>query len=297
MRFPVKHFDHGKELKKTLDELGQLGRQGSRVRPMIWTVVGGGGAVRSPATRRGRGASVVSFGSFCGHEFRTKNQKRAVDWVVSFIRMESLKRHHGTGKFCVVFVVNHPPFNCRNMSPREYLGDSSYHQIVERLTDAQRAFFQVVRQSVTGLRWRDIYVYGSIRRADYIPGKSDLDVDVFSAAPMVAVRELQQALHIMPKDVHAFRYRIEGKLVSGTKLNYKSELGDVEAEISVYASSDQARVEKEHAAGANLPSWMVFFLMLVKTLYYRLGVMPLSWYVECKRRIMNEQGKVKFVTL
>jgi tRNA nucleotidyltransferase (CCA-adding enzyme) len=48
-------------------------------------------------------------------------------------------------------------------------------KINKRLTDRQKHFFNDLSIYIN----EPIYFYGSIYRTDYIPGKSDIDVDIY----------------------------------------------------------------------------------------------------------------------
>ena len=45
-----------------------------------------------------------------------------------------------------------------------------------------------------------IYYFGSIQRNDYFPGKSDIDVDVFTDNEYSLMAKMQHYLHVSKKD-------------------------------------------------------------------------------------------------
>ena len=49
-------------------------------------------------------------------------------------------------------------------------------EINKKLTDKQREFFNNLSIYID----KPIYFYGSIYRVDYLPGKSDIDIDIFT---------------------------------------------------------------------------------------------------------------------
>ena len=65
-----------------------------------------------------------------------------------------------------------------------------------KLTFNQYDFFQKLRNYIN----KPIYFYGSIQRNDYFPGKSDLDVDIFTDNESSTIYALGNFLNLTKND-------------------------------------------------------------------------------------------------
>ena len=145
-----------------------------------------------------------------------------------------------------------------------------------------------------------IYYYGSIQRDDYFPDKSDIDIDIFTCNIQSTLSRLQNFLNVEKYKVKNFVYKLHktNKVVYGYKIKYEEEENKLFTEISVYEEKDKNYVLIEHNSKAILPFYISWVLIILKTFYYKLGLLPEDIYLYLKKLFMNtmiEGVDVEFV--
>lgn len=119
-----------------------------------------------------------------------------------------------------------------------------------------------------------ILFFGSVQRSDYIPGKSDIDVDIFTDNENSTLAKLKGYLGTKREKVKKVVWTITetGKTVYGYKLSYKNEDETLRVEFSVYNDKFQDAVTKEHQKKFVIPFYCTVMLWLLKLLYYQLNI-------------------------
>ena len=143
----------------------------------------------------------------------------------------------------------------------------------------------------------NIYYYGSIQRVDYFPNSSDIDVDIFTDNEKSTLLKIQTFLNNINNNNNNNnnnnKYKIQkviyklhktNKVVNGYKLKYKS---DFKAEISIYNEKYKEAVLLEHNFKMILPFYISALLIILKTIYYNLGLLPKNVYIYTKKLIMD----------
>lgn len=146
-----------------------------------------------------------------------------------------------------------------------------------------------------------IYYFGSIQRDDYFPGKSDIDVDLFTDNESSIIIKLQSFLHLEKYKFKKFVYKLHktNKFVDGYKVKYEEPEKKFFSEISIYNEKFKDDVLLEHNYKSILPFYVTFLLIILKILYYKLQILPEETYSYFKKIIMNymvEGEDVEFVT-
>jgi hypothetical protein len=146
-----------------------------------------------------------------------------------------------------------------------------------------------------------IYYYGSIQRNDYFPGKSDIDVDLFTNNVSSIIIKLQNLLGIEKDKFKKSVYNLHKtkKIVYGHKVSYKDPDNNFLTEISIYDEKDKEAILIEHNSKAILPFYVSWLLIILKTFYYNLGILSLEVYMYLKNFIMGfmvEGEDSEFVT-
>lgn len=146
-----------------------------------------------------------------------------------------------------------------------------------------------------------IYYFGSIQRDDYFPGKSDIDVDLFTTNESSTIMKLQNFLGIEKYKFKKFVYKLHKtkKIVYGHKVKYEDPDNKFFTELSIYNEKDKEDVLLEHNSKAILPFYVSWLLIILKIIYYNLGILPEDTYSYFKKIIMNfmvEGEDVEFVT-
>ncbi len=162
-----------------------------------------------------------------------------------------------------------------------------------RLTESQTRFFDELKTVC------DItpHFYGSILRPDYMAGRSDVDVDLFTDNERSTVAKLSAWLQLKRSDWHRAVYKIRHRVVTGWKTKYQNEDRGVDVELSVYDNRIRSHVEWDHALCEHLPPHITVALVVLKFFYYVLGVVPIWVYRRAKQFLMNANDEFKFILL
>jgi hypothetical protein len=145
-----------------------------------------------------------------------------------------------------------------------------------------------------------IYFYGSVQRNDYFPKSSDIDTDLFTDNEQSTILKLQNFLGVKRYQFRRFVYKLHktNKIVRGHKIKYVDKNNNFITEISIYNEKDKNDVLIEHNSKNVLPFYISFFLIILKTLYYNLGIISDANYSYFKKILMNymiEGEDVEFV--
>jgi hypothetical protein len=146
-----------------------------------------------------------------------------------------------------------------------------------------------------------VYYFGSIQRNDYFPGKSDIDVDLFTVNDSSIIFKLQNFLGLEKYKFKNFVYKLHKtkKIVYGHKVKYEDPTNNFFAEISIYHEKDKEAVLIEHNSKAILPFYVTWLLIILKIFYYNLDILSEDIYSYFKNILMNfmvEGEDVEFVT-
>ena len=146
-----------------------------------------------------------------------------------------------------------------------------------------------------------IYYYGSIQRIDFFPESSDIDADIFTDNESSTISKMQHFLHLPKYEFKKVVYKLHktNKVVYGHKVKYKDSINKFKTEISIYNNNDKEDVLIEHNAKVDLPFYISFLLIMLKTFYYNFGILPKQIYIYFKNFIMDymlEGEDVEFIT-
>ena len=133
-----------------------------------------------------------------------------------------------------------------------------------------------------------IYFYGSIQRPDYMSG-SDLDVDIFTDNEISTIEKLSHYLNIpnykFKKTIS--KYNNDHTVIYGHKIMYETpELG-LPIEFSIYNEKNKKQVLQQHNSKVDLPFYITFMLLILKTIYYKLHLIEQKTYSKTKRTILS----------
>ena len=84
-------------------------------------------------------------------------------------------------------------------------------------------------------------------------------------------------------------------MVYGYKGKYEDEINNIKVEISVYNNKYKSIVLHDQQVNSVLPLYVTVVLLIVKFLFYNLGVVSKDFYRKCKQYLMNEGGELKFI--
>lgn len=162
-----------------------------------------------------------------------------------------------------------------------------------RLTENQRQFLDDMSIYIN----KPLHLYGSIHRADYIPGKSDIDIDVFTDNENSTIHLLCNFLNLKKYEVKKTVLKLNSLLVYGHKVQYEDTVKNINAEISIFNEKYKNVVMKEHNNARYLPFYLTIPLMIIKCLFYNLNLIHKNTYKRCKQYLMNNNDEMKFIEL
>lgn len=138
-----------------------------------------------------------------------------------------------------------------------------------------------------------LYYYGSVQRPDFIPTKSDIDVDIFTHNVDSMVGKLHHYLNRPLSKFHKTLMYLNKKVISGYKVFYK-HVGDGDdddntfsAEFAIFNEVDKDAILKEHLRKMDLPFYITFLLVLTKWCYYIYGILDKKQYKMIKNTILS----------
>jgi hypothetical protein len=84
-----------------------------------------------------------------------------------------------------------------------------------------------------------------------------------------------------------WRLNHNNKIVYGYKVMYKNEILNLICEISIYSEKFKNDVLYEHNLKLNLPFYASWILILLKFLYYQLGLLNKDIFIYLKKKTMS----------
>ena len=131
----------------------------------------------------------------------------------------------------------------------------------------------------------DLYFYGSVVRSDYIPGKSDIDVAVFTDNESSVMSKLQHFLHVKRSEFDKVLWKLNGKMIYG----YKIKVESINSEIAIYNNEFKDIIIDEFKIPlTNKTILTTVLLYLLKLFFYQIPLIPSPMYIQLKRYILNK---------
>jgi hypothetical protein len=143
-----------------------------------------------------------------------------------------------------------------------------------KFTEEQRNFLTTLGTFVGS----PFYYFGSIQRSDYIVGKSDIDIDIFSYQPEKMAKRLLHLLNGPYVSIKRIIFKFDGNEVSGFKVKYKrpsieSSLTDMlKVEFSVYDEKDKNLILEKHRKQIFISPYISAILFFMKLLFKKIGI-------------------------
>lgn len=147
-----------------------------------------------------------------------------------------------------------------------------------------------------------IYFFGSIQRDDYFSGISDIDAVICTDNISSIIIKMQNFLNVNTYDFEKFVYRLHktNKVVHGYKIEHTDIEHNFSVEISIYNEKDKDDVLLEHMSKIDIPFYVVYLLIIIKFLYYKLNIVSTKMYKKLKNFVMNymvEGKESEFVSI
>jgi hypothetical protein len=129
--------------------------------------------------------------------------------------------------------------------------------------------------------------FGSVQRSDYVPGKSDIDVDVFTENEYSLMNKMQHYLHVSKNDFKKVAWILDDVPIYGYKLKYKNKKDNIYAEFSIYNEKFKELVINEHKSKFVLPFYITMILCVLKFFYYQIPLLSKQTFSDIKRFTLN----------
>ena len=171
--------------------------------------------------------------------------------------------------------------------------ETNMNKIKHKLNDKQIEILHNLSQYIN----TPLIFYGSILRNDYVPNKSDIDIAIFTDNENSIIYALSDFLNIKKNNFKKIIYKINSKLVHGYKYMYVNNNQDIILEISIYNNKYKQIITDDHSKCEYLPYYIHFTLIIIKCLYYHLGLISINTYKKCKGLLMNSLKDTQFMLL
>lgn len=133
----------------------------------------------------------------------------------------------------------------------------------------------------------ELYFYGSVNRSDYVHGKSDIDLAIFTDNEYSVMNKLQHFLHVKRNAFDKVVWKINGDMIYGYKIKCEKYI-DIKCEIAIYNNDFKARLLKEISQYNKIPLYISILLFILKTIHYTFPLISSETYSKYKRIIFNE---------
>ena len=129
--------------------------------------------------------------------------------------------------------------------------------------------------------------FGSVQRTDYVAGKSDIDVDIFTENEHSIMSKMQHFLGVSKKEFKPIVWLIGDTPVYGYKLKYINPDEQIVAEFSIYNEKFRDTIIKEHTRKFVLPIHVTIMLYIIKLFYYTIPILSHKTYGKWKRFLLS----------
>jgi predicted nucleotidyltransferase len=134
----------------------------------------------------------------------------------------------------------------------------------------------------------ELYFYGSVTRSDYVPGKSDIDVAIFTDNESSTISKLQHFLHVKRNAFEKLIWKLNGTMIYGYKIKC-DKYTDINCEIAIYNNEFKEVLIDEFVKPTQNASIIITILLhIVKLFYYKIPLLPTQTYIYLKRTILND---------
>lgn len=133
----------------------------------------------------------------------------------------------------------------------------------------------------------DLYFYGSVNRPDYVHGKSDIDVAIFTDNEYSIMTKLQHFLHVKRDAIDKIVWKLEGKMIYGYKIKC-DKYTNSKCEIAIYNNDFKEILLKDMSTYNTIPVYIGILLFILKTLHYTFPILSSKTYSEYKRLVFNK---------
>jgi hypothetical protein len=167
-------------------------------------------------------------------------------------------------------------------------------EIKDKLSKNQYDYFLQLKEKID----LPLYFLGSITRYDYIKGKSDLDVEVFTDNIDSTVLKIEYLFdyYQRKKDKKFIIFKINNNPISGYKYYFKDKKLDLSFDFTIYNKACKNIVLHHRIIEKNIPFLFGIFLLMIKILYYYLSVINNNTYSYIKKQLWRWYNPEKSIS-
>lgn len=153
-------------------------------------------------------------------------------------------------------------------------------QIQHNLNEYTYTFFRDLREQIE----LPLFFIGSIARNDFIDGKSDLDIEVFSDNVVSTKTKLDYLFDCYQKDDRYLTYSIENNPISGYKYYYNNKEKALLFDFTLYKKECQKLILYYRDIEINIPINLSVILIIIKYLHYYFNIIDKPTYSMIKKK-------------
>ncbi len=167
-------------------------------------------------------------------------------------------------------------------------------EVKDKLTKTQYNYFLQLKEQID----LPLYFLGSITRCDYIKGKSDLDIEVFTDNFNSTVLKMEYLFDYYQRKTERnfIVFEINNIPISGYKYYFKDKNRDVSFDFTIYNKACQKLVLHHRIIEKNIPYLLSIFLVMIKILYYHLNIINNSIYSYIKKYFWRLYNPAKSIS-
>ena len=142
----------------------------------------------------------------------------------------------------------------------------------------------------------ELRVYGSILRRDYVDGKSDIDMSVFTDNEQSAISKIAHFLHTKKENFKKIIWKLNGHMIYGYKIKC-DEITNINCEIAIYNNTFREILITEQKRPQEWTFLVYFLLYILKLFHYILPILSKQNYAYLKRTIMHNKLGSEFLLI
>uniref|UniRef100_A0A6C0HZ54 Polymerase nucleotidyl transferase domain-containing protein n=1 Tax=viral metagenome TaxID=1070528 RepID=A0A6C0HZ54_9ZZZZ len=152
-----------------------------------------------------------------------------------------------------------------------------------KLPDCKIHFFTKLKEYLN----TKIYYYGSVQRYDFFD-ESDIDIDIFTINEFSTINQICNFLNYDKNEVKHFIWKLDinGQVVQGYKLLYHDQPNNFYVDISIFNEKYKQNILQDQLSSNNLPFYSIFFLLILKIIYYKIHLIDWATYSYLKKKII-----------
>lgn len=132
----------------------------------------------------------------------------------------------------------------------------------------------------------ELYFYGSVNRSDYVHGKSDIDIAIFTDNEQSVMTKMKHFMHLTNNAFDKVVWKLYGKIFYGYKIKCDKYI-DAKCEIAIYNNEYKEMLMSDMLKYIHFPYHISFILFILKTLHYTFHILNEKTYSACKRYLFN----------